>query len=354
MSHQSIFGIQSVGQSEHNFAFDVLKCFAALFVVYFHCFVLRFDGDIFSTVAQVMNALERVAVPIFFMITGFYYRQMVKCRRIKLQLIKILLIAIFGTIFYFVVELILHITQGDVGQWLLSCFTLSGFIHFITTNSISNIVLFAFHLWYLFAIFYVLIIFLLLDKLNLYYKVLPFIGLLVIGGICLNYFDFHILNRNFLFFGIPFVAAGRGIYEYRHKLLSLRNSIISCGIVLSVVFIVAEYLFLSTIFEFPIRDYYTFTLPLTACLILFALKYPNFGKDSICAYIGRRYSAHIYVFHFFVYIVFRQLGITPPNNYFYPLVIFIVTTIFSIAFVQVYKSVGKLINNTISYKKQIL
>ena len=50
-------------------SFDVVKCFAAFFVVQLH--------TIPATVCPLLNVIARLAVPLFFLITGYYYTSIV-------------------------------------------------------------------------------------------------------------------------------------------------------------------------------------------------------------------------------------------------------------------------------------
>ena len=62
-------------------SFDVVKCFAAFFVVQLH--------TIPATVCPLLNVIARLAVPLFFLITGYYYTSIVEKGKYGVQLKKI-------------------------------------------------------------------------------------------------------------------------------------------------------------------------------------------------------------------------------------------------------------------------
>ena len=68
-------------------SFDVVKCFAAFFVVQLH--------TIPATVCPLLNVIARLAVPLFFLITGYYYTSIVEKGKYGVQLKKIFLLAMF-------------------------------------------------------------------------------------------------------------------------------------------------------------------------------------------------------------------------------------------------------------------
>lgn len=59
-------------------SFDVVKCFAAFFVVQLH--------TIPATVCPLLNVIARLAVPLFFLITGYYYTSIVEKGKYGVQL----------------------------------------------------------------------------------------------------------------------------------------------------------------------------------------------------------------------------------------------------------------------------
>ena len=70
--------IDSTGGLQRFSGIDVLKCVAAYMVVIIH-FVNTAEGsDTEIFLSQVCNAQARAAIPVFFMITGFFYGSMIK------------------------------------------------------------------------------------------------------------------------------------------------------------------------------------------------------------------------------------------------------------------------------------
>lgn len=83
-------------ESHVRFAgFDILKFFCSFLIVCIHC---PFPGE----AGQWFTALTRIAVPIFFMISGYYFNDMQSKRRTPDQIKKILSLVIAANCFYLV------------------------------------------------------------------------------------------------------------------------------------------------------------------------------------------------------------------------------------------------------------
>ena len=85
---------------------DILKCLAALAVVEIHKPLKVQSG------AELL-ILCRFAVPVFFMITGFFYSETVAHRRELKQIGKILTITIGANLFYLIWKVLLALENGN-------------------------------------------------------------------------------------------------------------------------------------------------------------------------------------------------------------------------------------------------
>ena len=127
---------------------DILKCLAAIAVVEIHKPLEIQGGDEFLI-------LCRFAVPVFFMITGFFYPETVAKKRELKQFGKIFTITIGANLFYLLWEILLAVEKREnIKEALLARFEERVPEDFILWNfsPLSQ------HLWYLQALLYVLVI----------------------------------------------------------------------------------------------------------------------------------------------------------------------------------------------------
>lgn len=313
--------------SSRQSGLDVMKCVAALLVVYIHFGGATLGNDAFSIVSQICNGLERVSVPLFFMITGYYYPSLTKRGRMRGYLHKLVKLTLGASLFYFLLSIFIHVFHGDLRTWLTNLFTWERTAIWILLNDDMT----GFHLWYLYAVLYDVVILLLLDRFGLWRRSLPVIALIFLGGLALYFTEFHRYARNFLFFGLPYVATGRLIAEGSLQPWLLRWSdrqLAACFITCNLL-VVAEVFMLRTLFEYPFRNFYLFTLPLCLSLFAWVLRHPTFGAGSIAATVGQKYSAYIYILHVFIGILVLKIwgSYNFTALFFRPLFIFLLTTL---------------------------
>ena len=186
---------------------DILKCLAAIAVVEIHKPLEIQGGDEFLI-------LCRFAVPVFFMITGFFYPETVAKKRELKQFGKIFTITIGANLFYLLWEILLAVEKREnIKEALLARFEERVPEDFILWNfsPLSP------HLWYLQALLYVLVIAFIVEHLGLRklaYLAIPVLlaGSLIKGSYSLFFVgkeDCHIYYaRNFLYCGLPFFWLG--------------------------------------------------------------------------------------------------------------------------------------------------
>ena len=136
---------------------DILKCLAAIAVVEIHKPLEIQGGDEFLI-------LCRFAVPVFFMITGFFYPETVAKKRELKQFGKIFTITIGANLFYLLWEILLAVEKREnIKEALLARFEERVPEDFILWNfsPLSP------HLWYLQALLYVLVIAFIVEHLGL-------------------------------------------------------------------------------------------------------------------------------------------------------------------------------------------
>lgn len=324
---------------------DILKFICAFFVVCIH-------SNMTGAYVQYFISVTRAAVPIFFMITGFFYGRTQQRNREILQIKKILRLAVSGSIFFFIWEVFVYCLAGDLGAYLANCFSLRSVLGFIFLNYTPI----CGHLWYLFAILYVLVIVYFAKRRNLMkvlYILTPF---LLIGDQLLGNYSKFLFGlvlprrfvRNFLFVGIPYFCIGDLIYRFRDKIFSIPRLNTKCS-VLSVLFCITavlERLFLVSKNACSLRDQGMSILFLSVSLfILFISVYKKRTPsvwESFAADIGRKYSSSIYIIHpVFIRIVnflMKRIGIFDIYIHFSAVIIFAVTTASVIIFEKLKRS----------------
>ena len=196
-----------------NVGIDILKCICAFMIVCIHCPFPHEAGQYFISIS-------RIAVPVFFMITGYFYHLKTdKSRKIK-QIKKIFLLGLSANIIFFVWKCFYQlISGGSIADYIKSVFTLKNFIKFTALNESP----FGVHLWYLGAILYVLVIIAIAQREKItkfLYLLSPFLlmGDLILGKYSLLFFgrEFpYIIVRNFLFVGIPYFCIGMWFSEHK-------------------------------------------------------------------------------------------------------------------------------------------
>lgn len=184
-----------------NLTIDVLKIILAFFVVFLH---MNFLQDSYPTLSYILvNGLFRIAVPVFLVITGFYFFHIDTLEKLKKWL--------FRTFILYVLWMLIYMSYWKDNEQILLT------------------VIFGYHhLWYLIGTFFSGIILYLLQKqsssvlitLTVIFFTMGF-AVQVLGN--LHYFEkgndsvlnMYLLYRNFLFVCFPFLTVGFLINRHR-------------------------------------------------------------------------------------------------------------------------------------------
>ena len=256
---------------------------------------MPFPGE----VGAYFTSLTRVAVPIFFMITGYFYSDTIRLHREKRQIKKIMILVLEANFLFLLWNITLSILKREnIVAYAQSIFTGKNLLKFLALN-VSPL---AGHLWYLGAILYVLLIVLLMDKQNcrkVLYCLTPVLLIvdLVLGKYSLLIFhrEFpYILVRNFLCVGIPYFCIGNLIREQYNSERIYKN-VLRVMIVIFALTSLAERFALMNAGLNATRDHYISTTFLAMSLFVYTLK--SDWKNKILAVIGRKYSTWLYIIH---------------------------------------------------------
>ena len=286
---------------------DILKCLAAIAVVEIHKPLDIQRGEEFLI-------LCRFAVPVFFMITGFFYPETVAKKRELKQLGKIFTMTIGANLFYLLWEVLLAIEgRNNIKEALLARFEERVPEDFVLWNfsPLSP------HLWYLQALLYVLVIAFIVEHLGLRklaYLAIPMllVGNLIKGNYSLLFWekdDCHIYYaRNFLYCGLPFFWLGCWFGSRKEALLNFLDkkklAVLLCGIPVFWNMALMERKWLEKIDALGTEEEYAGTIFLAICIFLLFIGWQNFYEaNSITralAKVGKDYSMFIYILHYAV------------------------------------------------------
>ena len=301
-----------------------MKAICAFLIV---CIHVPFPG----TLGAYFTTLTRIAVPIFFMITGYFYSDVVKRGGEYSQIKKILRLVIEANLIYLLWDCF-YAVLSEKSISFESVFSIKNLLKFLLLNESP----FSGHLWYLGAILYVLIIVLIIDKLDcrkiLYYLTpLLLLGDLIVGKysmVILGRELPYILVRNFLFVGIPYFCIGFLIRNGIGR--RIEKKALGCLIVAFSLTSILERFLLVSIGMNATRDHYISTTFLAVTVFLFALKCD--GYEGFLSAIGRKHSTWLYVLHpiFITCLgaVSNKVGIYGVYKYIAPIIVYIATLVF--------------------------
>lgn len=307
-------------QKQRNSTFDVIKCIAAFLVICIH-YAPRFN--VFDAY---FNAMCRIAVPLFYIISGYYFETILFSKKYNSYLIKIITLTSTSTVLYFAFCSILHYIDGDLIAWITNCFSKKNLCKWILLNECPIVC----HLWYLYALIYTIILNILLSKLKVT-KYLPYIASSLLLLHCILNFKYSgIYLRNWLFLASPFFILGRHLYQNSEKIVSLKvsSAIIILYLIISSILLYFEMTIL------PYRDFYFFIIPIVLLISLAAIRHPFLCSNSLGAHIGRCHSTNIYLYHILIGRLFcRFVDVQHVSvQYNLPIIIFLVTLLFSVVF----------------------
>lgn len=290
---------------ERNQYLDAIKACASIFVVLIHC---MFPGE----VGVAFRALARFAVPLFFMVSGYFLwnedRSKMNAsipRKIK-RLLWIILISWIG---YFILAIAENAFLGgeafSLKGYLLDLFSWENFLRFFLTNT----PLVYLPRWFLYALIYCYLFMLLPIKTkNSNTYILQWIGIiLLLGYFALEYAailygldigfmagdsDIYVRLRNvFLFRALPWFVLGMTLKHFRAKVEKIDIKIYWLLCVAGAVATIVQALFMDD------AGIYVGTLMIIIGLFGIAMKKKNEECNPVITHIGNKLSLYIYVLH---------------------------------------------------------
>lgn len=190
-----------------NYSIDTLKFVCAVLVVFNHT-----PSHWHSYYLQI----TRCAVPCFFIISGYFLMGENMMGRMKKGCRKMARIILYSTVLYAAADLLVH--RFDFTSITP---TYKDLIKFILLNDNP----WGFHLWYLGAYLYVLLICMLIERYNKWSIAYMIVPILLVTDLTFGKYSLFILHqefpyvlvRNFLFVGLPYFLIGAYIKQHQIK-----------------------------------------------------------------------------------------------------------------------------------------
>lgn len=271
--------------------FDSLKMVCAILIIFLH---------IHTPYQEYILPLTRCAVPCFFMISGFLIYSEDKTyfeKRLKRGIKRITGILIWSTVVFMIVKFIFAIHDND-----FSFLNLRAFVDFILFNENP----FGFHLWYIGAYLYTLIIVLVFSKNNKIEYIYWAIPILLLTDLCLGKYSIVLLHRefpviivrNFLCVGIPYFSIGMFLSQKQECINQINQLRIFTllGVIIFSILSMIENRILINIGMNATRDHYISTTFLAISLFLLFTTYKQ-ETPNLLSKMGEKDSLYIYIFH---------------------------------------------------------
>lgn len=278
---------------------NFLKGLACFGVVFIHVKLPNFVSD------GVIQSMFRFAIPLFFMVSGYFCdtsdRETLE-KKLPGKWKHILKISIIGCVYYFVFHMLIAVFGDSGGSiediiWRIKLFfSPQKLLEWVIFNQDPFVNI----LWFTFALLYCYLILWVVNHFNWYRKVfwcIPlFLGAHIIMGNLLLLFGIELSKlyyRNFLFYGLPFMFLGIWLRRNRERVLekvSVKTAcvLMAAGTLLSP----AEW------FVFGRRELFIGSILFVLGGFAYALHKPEAKKNSPITVIGERYSLFIYIVHF--------------------------------------------------------
>lgn len=270
-----------------NTTLELFKLFASYMVVFIH---VMFNGNL----GIAIDAVARFAVPLFFLTSGFFSYN-VTPEKIRNRATHIFNLIIFSSVCYFIFGVIETLLSGNgIVPYLLEYINPLMILRLLVFNKPVS----SGHLWYLWAMLYVYIIYYFITKRGVKEKTVFRISFVLLPlhlllGEGLSVFGVVLPNmiiRNFAFMGFPLFGLGLFVRKHQDKI----RKIPIYAVIPAVVFGIAE----------PIAAYFWFgknELYIGSLLIVFAMavvfvKYPDLKHTCVLDKLDGC-STYIYIFH---------------------------------------------------------
>ena len=309
-------------KNQWNYSLDLLKFISSFMIV---CINFKFFGE----VGKFVTVISRFAVPVFFMISG-YYSCNDDLKAVKDKIIRIMKMYIFAVVLYFCFNVIVKVLSG---QYKEAIWYVSTYLRFRYTSKtiLFNESITAMHIWFLGALIYSYGIRYLVIRFKVKENIINILSfvLLVINialGIGMSVLKIttpsfllhNYILRNFLFMGFPLFTIGRLINKKEDVILN----VLSCKILVFLVLLSVADAVLMWKVDWT-KDLYAGSILMAVTLFVIALKMKDKTyHPNVNALFNT--STLVYVIHVMIGNIISMTGIENMQFYTYlkPIVIF--------------------------------
>ena len=288
-----------------NRTLDMVKALCAYAVVLLH---IRFPG----TAGDVANVLARFAVPVFFMVSGYFcYRsdgmEFPRTGK-KIRHVLVLILVAFPVCTLW--ELMQNHIDGDSQtKWIKELVSGENIREFFLYNNSSQV---KWHLWFLPALLYCYLLFALVAKFRLYRLAYMLIPVLLFIHFGMEEFSpylgehFRVMQfRIYLFTGFPFFMAGHLIHRYQQKLnlwfSGKKELFLYALVVVGALCSLLEYRI------FGKQELLLGSVCMATGIFLIALTRPDIKAPESLSAVGKKYAFFIYLFHLCVADILKDV-----------------------------------------------
>lgn len=274
---------------QKNYTLELLKLFASYMVVFIH---VKFYGEL----GVAIETLARFAVPLFFLISGYYSYQ-IKPEKILKRAKNILNLSILAVGSYTVFNIVTFLLKGKVGRVFLY---LAKYLDVTRLGKlfIFNVPISAGHLWFLLALIYVYLVFYWMTVSRFNEKAMFILSFLLLGGHLLLGEGLSMVGirlplwlvRNFALMGMPFFVLGLFTRKHENKLHTIPNyALVILAVIGGAEAVISRHLF-------GRNEMYVGSMLILFALVAWFIKYANVRYPSFINALSGC-STYIYIFH---------------------------------------------------------
>lgn len=298
-----------MAKKQRNDYLNYWKGIACFGVVFLHT---RFPVDALDGILQ---TLCRFAVPLFFMVSGYFCygedRGLVE-QKLPGKIKRIFWINLGGCFYYFVIQMAIaflgdsHGSMEDAIERIQILFNKKTIVEWLLFNQDPFVNI----MWFTSALLYCYLIFWLVNHFNLYrlsYTLIPvLLTIHLILGNVLVLFSMEkpkIYYRNFLLFGIPFFMLGNWLHKHQ-DLITEKITVKKCEVLfwLGLLLGVGEWFLVGRC------EMYLGSLVEVISIFLLTLHQPEKKKSSFLTKIGTKYSLFVYIVHISVVVIMERFA----------------------------------------------
>lgn len=307
-------------RKKQNYYLNFWKGIACFGVVFFH---IRFP---LYTLDGIVQSMFRFAIPLFFMISGYFCygedREYVE-KKLPAKAKRIFWINLGGCFLYFIIQLSIalfgnsHGSIEDLIGRLHMMFNKEAMVNWLVFNEDPFIHI----MWFTSALLYCYILFWIINHFDLYrlfYGLIPvLLGIHLVIGNGLALFGIEITKcyyRNFLLFGLPFFMLGNWMHKHHSDIVEKFSTekckrMLWAGLILGV----AEWFLIGR------HEVYIGSILVVMSAFTLSIHEPEKKENSFIAKVGEKYSLFIYIVHSGLMIVMERLAekLIVPNSALY-------------------------------------